>query len=136
MPCRLVKDKFLLRRMGIIGNGEQSIMYIIHCSMYTIHCTRYNIYDILYIVQCTPIILYNIKAVSSSGAGDGFDNIYVQCTYVLIANTGNSLNTHIRRVSAVLYDVQCTPNIVFTIYESTRRITYDVRHAIQGTTYV
>ena len=68
-------------------------LYHIHCTLYTIQCTVYSVQCIVYTVQCTvysvQCIVYIVKAVSSYGAGYGFDIVH----YTTYGSGDNMLHT-------------------------------------------
>ena len=109
--CTLYTAQYTLQD---VNNTLYSVQYI----RYTVHRTMYVEYTVQYIRKMYVCI----------------NRQYME--FIKYSHPASVRRTVRRTVSAVLYDVKCTPNIVFTIYESMRRITYDVRYAIQGTTYV
>ena len=98
-----IEASYILEGIGGLDNIQYTQLYIVHFTEYTLNCTMYNVhlYTTLYIVQC-KCTLYNvqyiIKAVSSSGAGDGFDII--------------QYSIHCTLYSVHLYIVHCTVYIV------------------------
>ena len=120
IPCRLVKDKFLLRRMGIIGNSEQSIMYIVHCTLYTAKCTQYAVLGTIYTVHHTMYADYTVQ--------------YIRTMYVC---TNRQYREFIKysHPSSVSRTVRRTMYAKYRVHHIRKHAAYNVRRTLCNSRY-